>query len=306
MSTTPLARLKRVVNDAGVIASTNLYHIKNTPATEPTYVKSVNWNYDAYGGSRHVTSRQYFDGLGRTTHTQLGEVPGTSIFTKTEYDSQGRVWKAWKPYRGSTPPIGQPPAADPLAYYQANTDNNPLSNLAVFCEKSDTVLKPYEETLYKPDPLDRPVSITPAYCSSSTADRKRILFHYDINVNLGTLSRVQDEHVVRNDTYTDLFGNTTRLYHAVNQGSDAFTQMTHDVMGNLTQVQPPERNVIGNTTYTYNTLGQLTTKNTPDIDGAYQYRYDANGNLRFVLDPTRSRCHLWVPLHQVRCTQPGH
>ena len=39
------------------------------------------------------------------------------------------------------------------------------------------------------------------------------------------------------------------------------------------------------TTYTYNARSQLIAKDTPDTDDAFEYKYDAKGNLRFVNDP---------------------
>lgn len=71
----------------------------------------------------------------------------------------------------------------------------------------------------------------------------------------------------------------------------AITEFQYDGAGNLVKVLPPNYfNPPGSsspadwvTRYTYNTLGQMTAKETPDA-GQSQYKYDPNGNLRFSRD----------------------
>lgn len=85
------------------------------------------------------------------------------------------------------------------------------------------------------------------------------------------------------------------------------TRFDHDALGNVVQVKPPNFNdppagsVAADwiTHYSYNTLGQLTAKSTPDTDGDnngdptdednttpdFAYLYDIKGNLRFAKDP---------------------
>jgi len=71
----------------------------------------------------------------------------------------------------------------------------------------------------------------------------------------------------------------------------AVTRFKYDGAGNLIKVKPPNYyNPPGSSdstdweiSYTYNTLGRMTAKETPD-DGHSQYKYDPNGNLRFSQD----------------------
>lgn len=73
------------------------------------------------------------------------------------------------------------------------------------------------------------------------------------------------------------------------------TRFEYDGVGNLIKVMPPNyftassNPEVWETRYTYNTLGQLTRKDTPDAEGGssgdFRYAYDTRGNLRFTEDP---------------------
>ena len=116
---------------------------------------------------------------------------------------------------------------------------------------------------------------------------------------------VKDENGNYTAEYHDKLGNLvckTMDYH----GENLQTVFEYDVLGNIIKVVPPlgnkESTDAYNTTYSYNSLGQLIRKSTPDEDGDgdgnptdetsasssstdYEYKYDDAGNLRFILDP---------------------
>ncbi len=67
-------------------------------------------------------------------------------------------------------------------------------------------------------------------------------------------------------------------------GGDLVTEFVYDLRGNLVRVEDPRGLA---TTYTYNTLGQLTEKKLPDQTHPHKYRYDDKGRLRFHRDPVQ-------------------
>jgi len=70
-----------------------------------------------------------------------------------------------------------------------------------------------------------------------------------------------------------------------------YTYFKYDGNSNITTIYPPKYFELTNpddkikvvTTYKYNTIGQMVEKTTPD-GGTTKYKYDNNGNLRFVRD----------------------
>ncbi len=50
------------------------------------------------GPGEYVSQFTYFDALGRPRKTELLE-SSTLVYTRTEYDAKGRVWKTWNPTR---------------------------------------------------------------------------------------------------------------------------------------------------------------------------------------------------------------
>jgi YD repeat-containing protein len=82
----------------------------------------------------------------------------------------------------------------------------------------------------------------------------------------------------------DVFGNTIRTWaHTAlhDDGGEAIiAQYDYDILGNvLTETSPNE--LVDKTTYTYNTLGQLREKKTPDA-GIVKYRYDEAGRVKLI------------------------
>lgn len=85
----------------------------------------------------------------------------------------------------------------------------------------------------------------------------------------------------------DLFGRTEGT-RAINSGDVIVARYSHDILGNLTSEVAPkpkdptdptlEINTIADTKYTYNTLGQLISKTTPD-GGVFGYVYTLTGQL---------------------------
>ncbi|MGB2774981.1 MAG: RHS repeat domain-containing protein, partial [Anaerolineae bacterium] len=84
---------------------------------------------------------------------------------------------------------------------------------------------------------------------------------------------------------SDVFGNLRSVSESTGSwpvgqpnptwGSEYRTRYTYDVAGRLLTVQDHASN---QTTLTHDLLGRKTSMNDPDM-GAWQYRYDAAGNL---------------------------
>jgi len=111
-------------------------------------------------------------------------------------------------------------------------------------------------------------------------------------------TRIFDENGVKTEIFTDTFGNKVAVRNdssgANNNGntSKLATAFQYDIVNNLTKIAPPKAFNIGDnntpdwnnafcTSMTYNTLGQLTSRQTPDA-GTDSLLYDKKGNLRFV------------------------
>jgi YD repeat-containing protein len=77
------------------------------------------------------------------------------------------------------------------------------------------------------------------------------------------------------------FGRTVKTFSApdINSttGSKIISEYHHDILGNVLTEIPPG-NLISNTSYQYNTLGQLVRKVTPD-GGLFTYDYNPDGSL---------------------------
>jgi YD repeat-containing protein len=82
----------------------------------------------------------------------------------------------------------------------------------------------------------------------------------------------------------DLFGKTveTRSMASSSTTDEIISKYSYDILGNLTTEEAPKPSVatIVNTEYTYNTIGQLVKKVTPD-GGAFGYAYTNTGKLAF-------------------------
>ncbi|MGH7601675.1 MAG: hypothetical protein ACREOI_35385, partial [bacterium] len=110
-------------------------------------------------------------------------------------------------------------------------------------------------------------------------------------------TRTVDENGILTEIFTDTFGNKIGVRvdsaAATADSTKLATLFQYDIANNLTKIVPPKAfQTNGNnpildsplcTIMTYNTLGQLTSRKTPDAGTDSSY-YDKKGNLRFVKD----------------------
>ncbi len=98
-----------------------------------------------------------------------------------------------------------------------------------------------------------------------------------------TISKDEDGHI--NHEFMDGFGNlVATVIDAANLKLK--TTFEYDEIGNLLKSTPPKGSNYS-TDFDYNSRGLLISKQSPD-DGAAEYCYDINGNLRFVKDQNHS------------------
>jgi YD repeat-containing protein len=78
----------------------------------------------------------------------------------------------------------------------------------------------------------------------------------------------------------DLFGKTVATRAKASTSNEIISKYSYDILGNLKTEEAPKPSgaTINNTEYTYNTLGQLVRKVTPD-GGAFGYAYTKTGQL---------------------------
>ena len=230
-----------------------------------------------------IAARAYSDGLGRPIQSQQF-VEGSSIYTATDYDNLGRPTKAWAPY-----------LVNSLGGYDQNHSN---SATTYFTNNGYTHNnRPYVETEYEDDPLQRPSIVHPPGISSNSNSERLSYGTELINAFRYFYTESEDEDERKNRTHVDAFGNTIRSTAGVGSSNPAVTQFVYDELDQLEQVTSPQGY---NTYYHYDQRGRLIGKTTPDASGDgdsdpaeensvyagdYQYKYDIAGNLRFAQDP---------------------
>ncbi|MGH7455422.1 MAG: hypothetical protein ACRENG_28975, partial [bacterium] len=166
----------------------------------------------------------------------------------------------------------------------------------------------FSETEFYPDPLNRVKNqyFSGAAFSKNGPDKKYVKNFYTTNAanelgfaaNKVLETRIVDENSVLTEIFTDTFGNKVgaRVDSANTAPQDSTklaTLFQYDIVNNLIKIVPPKAfQANGNipilnsplcTNMTYNTLGQLTSRQTPDAGTDSMY-YDKKGNLRFVKD----------------------
>lgn len=261
----------------------------------------------------------YLDGLGREIQTQMRG--GTKVIaTETLYDKRGLPEIASRPIETTTTvapgyyssglmggssfvptSLGEPLPGTALVHnYYA-----PIVDIA---DDEDFA---YSQTQYEDSPLARVEKSTLPGVSHQMGSGKEVTTTYGLNTEtaittpavtgvIGTktwaknsLTKTISEDPSGNKTitYTNGWGQTIAsgvdmsndgklLRHSItNDTTDLVTSFAYDARGNLVLVEDP-RGLI--TTYTYNTLGQLTKKSLPDLENDIDYKYDDKGRLRFV------------------------
>ncbi|WP_259407763.1 RHS repeat-associated core domain-containing protein [Streptomyces akebiae] len=194
-------------------------------------------------GSNYIYSYLYLDGLGRTRETQA-TAPGGSGRTvvSTRYDTSGNATGTSAPfYNSSAAGSGMvlPTVADLPSYTDLLIDwaGRTTGTQILVNEQPQPVMN------------------------------SRTYYHGDHTTVVPAVGE-------RSDTYTDVFGQTTRIVEYGPTGAAA-TAYEYTRSGGLRKITDPK----GNTTeYTYNWLGERLTSDDPDT-GASSVTYDENGQI---------------------------
>lgn len=209
-------------------------------------------------GSDPMVTRTYFDGLGREIQSQIWD-RDAELTNLSQYNPIGKVDKTYKAklYKNST---------FPHLFSNISTNNNL-----------------YESFMYENNPLAR-------IEKQIHADSHFILYNYDNETNNNSNFRyeqVTDEEGKISKSYFDKFGNSVGGVGGYTNTSDADLiewSQKYDILGNLTVNEPPNAHRTGtinenwNSQYTYNTLGQMVSRETPD-EGLTNFKYDPKGNV---------------------------
>ncbi|MEQ9265805.1 MAG: DUF6443 domain-containing protein, partial [Balneolaceae bacterium] len=308
-------RLTKAYNVYGELVATNNYYYSldgnsSYTTTDPNYIETLSFD--------GVKSVSYLDGLGREIQTQMRG--GTKVIaTETLYDKRGLPEIVSRPIETTTTvapgyyssglmggssfvptSIGEPLPGTALVhnYYAPIVDITDDEDFA------------YSQTQYEDSPLARVEKSTLPGVTHQMGSNKEIVTTYSLNTtetfdtpavtgvigaktwgtNELTKTISKDPSGNKTITYANGWGQTIAsgvdmdatgagVDNLSRSSSDLVTEFAYDTRGNLVLVEDP-RGLI--TTYTYNTLGQLTKKSLPDLENDIDYKYDDKGRLRFV------------------------
>ena len=267
-------RLIETRNSDSVLVATYAYGYSRTAANSWTFnpatpnVVTTTTFMQHTPTSRSVVTRDWLDGLGATIQSSI-QAGAMYHVSATQYDAMGRLWRKWNPYTRTS------------AGYDASFAANATAHYNTYLGVSNA--KPYEDTEYTTDALDRIKRATPAYVgAAATAFR---LTSYGNDVVMGQ-PYVQhgDELGKLTRAYTDILGNPARSVLGFGAAEAATAQMTHDLAGRRTQVTDPKGVV---TTNTVDTRGFATITTNADA-GTVQRNFDRAGSLRFSQDANQA------------------
>lgn len=213
---------------------------------------------------KSLVSTQFLDGLGRPIQTVVQD--GSSfVVSPTQYDLMGRPWRAWKPYTRAT------------AGYDASFSTNATSFYNTYHSASNA--KPYAETQYRADALDRVSKVIPEFIG--TAPTVFSVHAYGIDAAAKqTIAEIADPLGKKTRSFADLFGNGVKTILGAGAPEATTTTLASDVLGQLRRVTDP-RGVW--TTYQRDTRGLLMEWANPDAE-AVTSKYDVAGNRRYWRD----------------------
>ncbi|WP_432137432.1 RHS repeat-associated core domain-containing protein [Streptomyces sp. bgisy154] len=201
-------------------------------------------------GTTYTDSYEYYDGLGRTRETQSTAPDGTGrTVVSTRYDTSGNVTGTSAAFH-NTGAAGSgmvlPTVADLPSY------NDPILDWAGRTTEVQTLVNGV------PQP------------------GRHTRTHY-----FGDYTTTVPATGERRDSFTDVFGQTTRV---VEHGPDGTQSTSYDYTrsGQLRQITDAKGNTTG---YTYNWLGERTATTDPDT-GSSSTTYDENGKTATVTDGT--------------------
>ncbi len=300
-----LGRLKEVFNPNGERISRNSYFYSldshsSFDEDDPNRIETITYNDPADTTDKTLTVT-YLDGLGRPIQNQIRAADGNAIITGTLYDEKGRPHITSRPIKldvdsytngfvndlWGTGFDGDPgealPSDSKIPAYHADS---------LGITTSDTSYA-YTQTQFEASPLNRPIASGNA-ASALRIGQNESLMSYGLNSGSEDFSGFTDNELTKsvstdpngNHTFsfTDGWGNTIASMvdmdgDSTKDSGDLVTQFQYDLRNQLKKVTDPRGLV---TDYKYNQRGQLTEQDMPDKDDPDNYRYDKNGNLRFV------------------------
>ena len=255
-------------------------------------------SYVALGGGMRVSEVQTADGMGNTTYTKynyaLQQTPtvvslvntifadglgrtiqylandgANFVVTANQFDGAGRPWRTWKPYNRAA------------AGYDASFSTNATSFYNTYL--GQTLAKPYAETQYTADPLDRVKKVIPEFVGSSSTVFTQYAYGVDAAVKQ-RYTELTDEVSKKTQSYSNYFGDPVKSILGYSATEQTTTTFTPDIVGERTQATDP-RGL--NTTFSFDTRGLVTSRTSPDA-GTASSKYDKGGNLRFVQDANQA------------------
>ena len=215
-----------------------------------------------YVGRAEVATN-YYDGLARRIQTRARS-EASDIVTQTMYN---RVNKPEK--------LLGPSYLAPSYAYGALNDADAAGRIT--------------RTTYDDDPILRVSRVIPPGHTSSNAIDTRY-GNWSAESGLGrSYMTVEDEKGVASTTVYDPYGRM-RYTIADSAGTSAGTMNNRtsyasDALDRLTATTMLQR---GRSTYAFDTLGRMTSRQHPDADGATRYKYDDLGRVRFSQDARQS------------------
>ncbi|MER6029631.1 RHS repeat-associated core domain-containing protein [Streptomyces sp. NPDC001851] len=217
-----------------------------------------------------LTSYQYIDGLGRTRETQSTAPDGTGrTVVSTRYDTSGNVTGTSAPfYNSSAAGSGMVlPTVDVLPSY-----TDPVIDWAGRATQTQIL-----------------VNGTP-----QPAGHTRTYYYGDHTTTVPATGE-------RTDTYTDVFGQTTKVVEHGPNGSQS-TSYEYTRSGHLKQITDAKGNTTG---YTYNWLGDRLTTQDPDA-GSSSTTYDENGQVATTTDGNSTQLtYQYDALQRLRTVSQG-
>lgn len=307
----------KTYNVNGELVKTNSYYYSldgntNYTTTDPNRVESQ-VHYDPANSSNVTKSVSYLDGLGREVQSQIRG--GTKVITtETLYDKRGLPEIASRPIETTTTVAPGYYSSGLMGGGSFVPDENgePLPGTALVHNYYAPIVAisndedfAYTQTKYEESPLARVEKSTLPGVSHQMGSGKEVITSYSLNTtetfatsavngigaktwaaNSLTKTITEDSEGNKSISYTNGKGQT--IASGVDMDSndkldrsttDLVTEFAYDERGNMVLVEDP-RGL--QTTYRYNTLGQLYEKVLPDLENDIDYRYDNKGRLRFV------------------------
>ena len=269
--------------------------------------------YVGSSSSNAQVTHDFFDGLGRPVQTLRVVDASTALGTLTDYypgtSARGPMVREWNPTSLATTGTFVPSATFDSAarngYSSATCDDGSIPDPGpafaggASTSSSGTATAPYTDTEAARDGTGRTVRVASPW--STTCALTAVTTAYATGTVDGvtySYEETTDEAGEKSRTYSDGWGNAFRSVTAVGSAVAATTHTVFDVMGQPTEVRPPNyfappSGTAANwtTSYAYDTQGRMTSRTTPDARTANgsapqptELRYDAADNLRFVRD----------------------